>query len=80
MLIIMMIMAFAASAFAGVNINRAELKELEGLPGIGKVKAQAIIDYRAEHGAFENIENLTRVKGIGLSTVEKLRDQITVDE
>lgn len=61
-----------------VNINRAEEAELEGLTGIGPSKAQAIIDYRTEH-AFQSIEEIQSVSGIGEKTYEKIRDQITIN-
>lgn len=54
-----------------VNINTANLTELCSLSGIGPVKAQAIIDYRKEHGPFQTPEDLIKVKGIGQKTLEK---------
>lgn len=65
-------------AFAGVNINTADVKELEGLPGIGPAKAQAIVDYRKEHGPFATVDDLSKVQGIGPKMLEQLRDQIEV--
>ena len=61
-----------------VNINRAKEIELEGLTGIGPTKAQAIIDYRAEH-LFQSIDEIQSVSGIGEKTYEKIRDQITIN-
>ncbi|MCB1587039.1 MAG: helix-hairpin-helix domain-containing protein, partial [Xanthomonadales bacterium] len=64
-----------------VNINTADAKSLaEELNGIGVKKAQAIVDYRTEHGDFKTIESLTEVKGIGLKTVEKNRDAIELTD
>ena len=71
---------FSQSLFA-VNINTADAKSLaEELNGIGAKKAQAIVDYRTEHGDFKTIESLTEVKGIGLKTVEKNRDAIELTD
>ena len=61
-----------------ININTANLEELCTLSGIGKVKAQAIIDWRKENGSFANIEDLMKVKGIGPKTLEKNKDRLTV--
>lgn len=62
-----------------VNINTAEAEELDKyLDGIGKAKAQAIIDYRNANGAFESVDDLKGVKGIGTSIVDKNRDRIVL--
>ncbi len=61
-----------------VNINSAGIEELCTLPGIGKVKAQAIIDYRTQNGAFQSIEGITQVKGIGTKTLEKIRNRLSI--
>ncbi len=63
-----------------IDINRAEPWLLEALPGIGEVKAQAIVDYRNEHGPFKRIEDLLKVSGIGPATLEKIKDYITVSD
>ncbi|MCC8120628.1 MAG: ComEA family DNA-binding protein [Oscillospiraceae bacterium] len=62
-----------------VNINTADTELLETLPGIGPVKAQAIVDDREENGPFTVVEELIRVPGIGESTLEGLLDYITVE-
>ena len=63
-----------------IDINRAEPWLLEALPGIGEVKAQAIVGYRNEHGPFKIIEDLLKVSGIGPATFEKIKDYITVSD
>lgn len=55
-----------------VDINHATQAELETLPGIGPAMAQRIIDYREQNGVFLSPEDLTKVKGIGEKTLEKL--------
>ena len=59
-----------------VNINQADLAQLETLPGIGAKKAQAIIDYRTANGSFHSLEDLGKVKGIGPKMLEKLKDLV----
>jgi competence protein ComEA len=61
-----------------ININTASKNTLTALPGIGETKAQAIIDYRTEHGPFTRPEQLMDVSGIGPATYEKLKDLITI--
>jgi competence protein ComEA len=61
-----------------VDINRADAWLLESLPGIGEVRAQAIIDYRQQNGLFNNTNELLNVDGIGESTLEGMKNLITV--
>lgn len=61
-----------------INLNTADSSQLQELSGIGEKKAQAIIDYREEHGSFKSVDELTEVAGIGEKTLEKLRDDLTV--
>ena len=68
----------AATETELVNINTADQAELESLPGIGSVRASAILEYRSENGPFQSIEELLKVDGIGEKTLNKLRDLITV--
>ena len=62
-----------------VHINTATLEELEGLKGIGTVKAQAILDYRREYGNFLSPEELLQVDGIGPAILEDILPYITVE-
>ncbi|WP_025691574.1 ComEA family DNA-binding protein [Paenibacillus zanthoxyli] len=59
-----------------VNVNTAGISELTALPGIGEKKAQAILDYRNQHGAFRSASDLGKVKGIGPKMLEKLRPYV----
>jgi competence protein ComEA len=61
-----------------VNINTATEPELESLTGVGPVTANAIIQYRTEHGPFATVDDLLNVSGIGPATLEELRPQVTV--
>lgn len=61
-----------------VNINTANISELETLPGIGGTTAQKIIKYREENGKFDAVEDIQNVKGIGNSKYENIKDLICV--
>ena len=63
-----------------VDINMAGPEGLESLKGIGKALAGRIIEYRDSHGAFSSIEEIKKVKGIGRSLFDKIKDDITVGE
>jgi competence protein ComEA len=70
----------SGEAVAGglVNVNTATATELEELPGIGEVIAQAIVDYRTENGPFASVDQLLDVSGIGDATLEDIRDLVSV--
>lgn len=68
----------AAQQDSRVNINTADEKALQTLPGIGEARAAAIIAYRNEHGPFEEIGQIQLVSGIKGSVFEKIRDRICV--
>jgi competence protein ComEA len=61
-----------------IDINTATVEILDTLPGIGPAKAADIISYRQKHGAFDRIEDIQNVSGIGPATFENIRDLITV--
>jgi len=62
-----------------VNLNTATQAQLETLPGIGEVKAQAILVWRAAHGGFSSVNQLTEIEGIGEKTLETLLPYIIVN-
>jgi competence protein ComEA len=63
---------------AKINLNKADINELQNLPGIGPSKATAIIEYRETNGLFKSVEDLKNISGIGDKTFEKLKDLIIV--
>jgi competence protein ComEA len=63
-----------------IDINRAEAWLIQALPDIGPTTAQNIIDHRRQNGPFRSIDDLLKVKGIGLVTLGKIKDLITVSD
>lgn len=60
-----------------VNINQASKEEIaEALPGVGPVKAEAIVQYRQKNGPFKNLDDLEKVKGIGPAFIRDHKDKI----
>ncbi|HOO11758.1 MAG TPA: helix-hairpin-helix domain-containing protein [Bacillota bacterium] len=65
-------------ANAKININTADVAQLDTLQGIGPVLAQRIVDFREREGRFERIEDIMKVSGIGPKVYENIKDRITV--
>lgn len=63
-----------------VNINTASAADLDKVPGIGPVKAQAMVHYRAQNGNFKTIEDIQKVKGIKSATFAKIKAYIKVND
>lgn len=73
----------SASPEAGsgrIDLNSATAEELCLLPGIGPVRAEAIVAYREENGPFRQTADIMNVRGIGQATFDKLKDYITAGE
>ena len=73
------ILGLSTTVLAVVDINTANQEELQTLKGIGAKKAADIIAYREAHGGFKSVEELLNVKGVGKTTLEKLRTEIVVE-
>ena len=78
LLIAVVLLVLSSFAIAAVNINTATKEDLDALPGIGPVKAQAIIDYRNANGPFKTPADIMKVKGIKEGEFGKIKDQIAV--
>jgi competence protein ComEA len=64
-----------------VNINEASAEEMaSALSGVGEARAEAIVEFREEHGRFMSAEDLSLVSGIGEVTVESNRERIRVED
>ncbi|MAY81492.1 MAG: competence protein ComEA [Deltaproteobacteria bacterium] len=70
---------FTVTAWAGVNVNQASETDLVSLPGIGPVKASAIVQYRTEHGPFKSVTDLDAVPGIGPATLQNITPLVVFD-
>jgi competence protein ComEA len=73
------LIATAGGDTAGVvNINEADQAALETLPGVGPATAQAIIEYRNEHGRFRSVDDLLNVRGIGPAKLAEIKPHARV--
>jgi competence protein ComEA len=70
--------ASSAAPSAPVNLNTANVTQLDSLPGVGKATAERIIEYRQKNGGFKKIEELMNVKGVGEKSFLKLKPYVTV--
>ena len=61
-----------------IDLNSADVELLKTLPGIGDVRAQAIVSHREANGDFASVDALLDVNGIGMGTVENIRELVTV--
>lgn len=62
-----------------INLNKASMKDLMKIKGIGKSKAKNIVEYRKKNGFLKEKEELKKVKGIGNSIFKKISDKIKID-
>ncbi|MFW5878449.1 MAG: ComEA family DNA-binding protein [Myxococcota bacterium] len=77
-LLMMAFLSAPATAQALIDVNSAGVDELTQLPGIGPVKARAIIAHREANGPFSSVDELDDVRGIGPATLASIRDMVTV--
>ena len=70
--------AAPTGAAGKLNLNTAGVEQLKTLPGLGEVRAQAIVSHREDNGSFPSVDALLDVSGIGVATLESLRDFIEV--
>ena len=69
----LLVLFLTSLAFAKVNINKANVTELQELSGIGPAKAEAIVKFRSKHGKFKKIEDLGEIQGIGPKLLKKIK-------
>jgi len=70
------------TAWAGdkIDVNTATAEQLQSVKGIGVKTAAAIIAYREAHGAFKDVEELVKVRGIGKKKLAKIEDEFEADD
>ena len=81
MLMTLLVAGFALNmltAQAAVDLNSATAADLQDVTGIGPKKAEAIVEYRKKNGQFKSVDDLDKVPGFGKSTVDKVRNDLTV--
>lgn len=67
-----------AAPSAPLDLNTASVGQLDALPGVGPATAQAIVDYRTQHGPFRSVDDLLDVRGIGSAKLEEIRPLVRV--
>ncbi len=79
--LIVSLMPMAAALAGPVNVNTADVATIaKELDGIGRAKAQAIVDYRQKNGPFRSPEDLLKVDGIGQKVLDMNRGNIRLDK
>jgi competence protein ComEA len=80
-ILLLLALGFAGQSLAAtVNVNTADAATLaRDLKGIGLKRAQAIVDYRSQHGPFKSADELALVKGIGPAAIAKNRSVVTFE-
>lgn len=68
------------AGYKRIDINSAGIDQLMLLPGIGPKKAEAVVEWRAKRGRFHAVDDLLEVRGIGKSTLERLRPYARVGD
>ncbi|MCT8125651.1 MULTISPECIES: helix-hairpin-helix domain-containing protein [unclassified Alishewanella] len=68
-----------AEASTKLKLNQASVEQLTAIPGLGKVKAQAILDHISEHGEIKSQAELTKVKGIGDKLAAKVAEYVSFE-
>jgi competence protein ComEA len=61
-----------------IDINNANAEQLTVIPGIGKVMAERIVQFRDQNGSFKRIEDLLKIKGIGEKSFQKIRPYVKI--
>ena len=75
-----LLLPLAAPAASPVNINTADKETLiTAISGVGEKKAEAIIEYREQHGPFKSVDEITKIKGIGQGILDKNRKNLSVE-
>jgi competence ComEA-like helix-hairpin-helix protein len=70
--------SMAAAAGAQIDINSASAEQLTAIPGIGKVMAERIVQFREQHGPFERVEDLLKIKGIAEKSFQRIRPYVMI--
>ena len=74
------VIGYVSQDIGKINLNQANLETLIDIPGIGKILAQRIIDYRQKNGRFKDVTELENIKGIGKSKYQAIKDYFEISE
>ena len=66
--------------YSKLDLNQATAQELIKIPYIGEMTAKNIVEYRYQHGSFEVLEDLKKVKGIRDKNFEKFKDYLKINK
>ncbi len=80
MVVALLLTSGAAFAAYKVNVNTANIEQLQSVKGFGVKTAEAIVAYREANGAFKSVADLVNVKGIGAKKVDNLAGQLSISE
>jgi competence protein ComEA len=72
----LLVAALPLSALAIVNVNTAQQSDLQRTKGLDKHKAKAIIEYRAQHGTIDDLEELGKIPGFTKETLDKVKPEV----
>lgn len=77
---IIVFLLLSSFVFGAIDINTATFDELVSLKGIGKKKANKILQYRKKHKCFKDLKEFKKVKGIKKKTIKKNKNNLVVGE
>ncbi len=69
-----------SAGFEKVDLNKADEYTLARIPGVGRLTARRIVEYRQKNGNFKNIEDLKNIPGVAIKRYEALKDRVYINK